>query len=98
MISERTVRSKRASGDYVYADRPPTRQLTHFDAEFWCLGAHTPIYPLIAACADIQLSLALVRFIQDPSLLAHKGTTAVEAAYLRLVKGLNNGGRKTGLS
>ena len=54
--------------------------LTSFDSDFWNLGDHAPTYPVIAACADIQLSLAPVRFIQDPSLLAHKGTIAVEAA------------------
>jgi hypothetical protein len=54
--------------------------LTNFDSDFWNLGDHAPTYPVIAACADIQLALAPVRFIQDPSLLAHKGTIVVEAA------------------
>ena len=54
--------------------------LANFDSDFWNLTGHAPTYPVIAACADIELSLPPVRFIQDPSLLAHKGTIAVEAA------------------
>lgn len=53
--------------------------LERFDGEFWQLSDHTPTYPVIAACADVALSLPPVRFMQDPAQLAHKGTTAVAA-------------------
>ena len=54
--------------------------LTKFDCDFWNLTGHAPTYPVIAACADVEMSLPPVRFIQDPAQLAHKGTVAVKAA------------------
>jgi hypothetical protein len=54
--------------------------LSNFDNDFWNLTDHAPTYPVIAACADVEISLPPVRFIQDPAQLAHKGTIAVKAA------------------
>jgi len=55
-------------------------ELVHFDAEFWRVPKNPPKFPVIAASADVGLTLPPVRFIQDPAIPAHKGTVRIESA------------------
>lgn len=55
-------------------------ELGHFDAAFWNIPNNAPTFPVIGATADVETMLPPVRFMQDPEILAHKGTKSVEAA------------------
>jgi hypothetical protein len=57
-----------------------TQQLNQFDAGFWGLAGRTLRHPVIGASADVKLSLPPVRFVQDPTLDAARGTTKLQDA------------------
>jgi hypothetical protein len=56
-----------------------TPELKQFDAHFWNVPDNAPRLPVIAAAADIELSLDAVRFTQDPAQVAQKGTQELAA-------------------
>ena len=51
--------------------------LESFDSQFWALQGAELGFPVIGAGADLRMSLPPVRFLQDPSQSAMKGTRRV---------------------
>ena len=58
----------------VHRGRPV---LDTFDAEFWGLPGRTLKHAVIAAAAETEITLAPIRYVQDPDKLATEGTQKV---------------------